>query len=120
MQLAINLIVAKQLEMSDMLLYLADVEVAARELVEQLLSMQTGALLAREMRLVRAIESLDHHIAKTDNTAVDIARRMLFAYKATPLIAWPNDKPHRYNGSGTPCDMWTGPCSCGATHKDGK
>ena len=24
--------------------------------------------------------------------------------------------PRRYNGSGTPCDMDVGPCSCGATH----
>ena len=24
--------------------------------------------------------------------------------------------PPRYNGSGTPCDMDVGPCSCGATH----
>jgi hypothetical protein len=24
-----------------------------------------------------------------------------------------------FNGSGTPCDMLNGPCSCGATHQDG-
>jgi len=24
-----------------------------------------------------------------------------------------------YNGSGTPCDMLSGPCGCGATHQDG-
>ncbi len=35
------------------------------------------------------------------------------------LVAWPSDKSRRYNGSGEPCDMWTGPCCCGATHKDG-
>jgi hypothetical protein len=32
--------------------------------------------------------------------------------------AW-GDRPPRYNGIGEPCDMWTGPCSCGATHHQG-
>lgn len=34
--------------------------------------------------------------------------------------AWPKDQPPRYNGSGEPCDMWTGPCLCGAMHRKGK
>jgi len=29
-------------------------------------------------------------------------------------------RPPRYNGSGEPCDTWTGACSCGATHIEGK
>lgn len=33
---------------------------------------------------------------------------------------WPANKPARYNGAAEPCDMWTGPCCCGAWHKDGK
>lgn len=32
------------------------------------------------------------------------------------FVPWPEDQPARYNGSGEPCDMWIGPCSCGATH----
>jgi hypothetical protein len=32
------------------------------------------------------------------------------------FVAWPDDHPPQYNGSGEPCDMWIGPCSCGATH----
>lgn len=36
------------------------------------------------------------------------------------MVPWPADQPYRYNGSGEPCDMWTGPCSCGATHTEGK
>lgn len=32
------------------------------------------------------------------------------------FVAWPKDRPPQYNGSGSPCDMWIGPCSCGATH----
>lgn len=35
------------------------------------------------------------------------------------FVAWPRLIPPRYNGSGEPCDMWTGPCCCGATHKEG-
>lgn len=32
--------------------------------------------------------------------------------------AYPLDAPVMFNG-GTPCDMWTGYCSCGGAHKDG-
>lgn len=39
--------------------------------------------------------------------------------KSESFVAWPKDKPARYNGCNEPCDMWTGPCCCGATHKDG-
>jgi hypothetical protein len=35
------------------------------------------------------------------------------------MVKWPIDKPLRYYGSSEPCDMWTGPCSCGATHTEG-
>lgn len=38
----------------------------------------------------------------------------------SPFIAWPDVQPRQYNGSGTPCDMWTGPCQCGAWHNEGK
>lgn len=36
------------------------------------------------------------------------------------FVPWPADKPIQYNGSGSPCDMWSGPCQCGATHRDGR
>ncbi len=36
------------------------------------------------------------------------------------LKPWPADEPVQYNASGEPCDMWNGPCSCGAWHKNGK
>ncbi len=36
------------------------------------------------------------------------------------FIPWPHDVDKRYNGSSSPCDMWTGPCSCGAWHTEGK
>lgn len=32
------------------------------------------------------------------------------------FVAWPISQPPRYNGSGEPCDMWIGPCLCGAMH----
>ncbi len=32
---------------------------------------------------------------------------------------WSELRSPRYNGSGEPCDMWTGPCCCGATHNQG-
>jgi len=38
---------------------------------------------------------------------------------ANDWMGWPDDKPKRYNACTDPCDMWTGPCACGAWHKDG-
>ncbi len=32
------------------------------------------------------------------------------------FVEWPAGQPLQYNGSGEPCDMWIGPCICGATH----
>lgn len=40
------------------------------------------------------------------------------AYTGQGAVVWPKDKPKQYNG-GTLCDMWTGPCSCGAWHREG-
>ncbi len=34
--------------------------------------------------------------------------------------SWPADVPAQFNGSSDPCDMFNGPCSCGAWHTDGK
>lgn len=36
------------------------------------------------------------------------------------MAAWPADQPKRYNACTDPCDMWTGPCACGAWHREGK
>lgn len=35
------------------------------------------------------------------------------------LVPWPKHHPTRQNG-GVVCDMWTGPCSCGAWHTEGQ
>lgn len=36
-------------------------------------------------------------------------------------VSWPADVPRRrLMGSNFPCDMWTGPCSCGAVHEEGR
>ncbi len=53
---------------------------------------------------------------------LDAKARALRALPAAgrKLEPWPADAPPRYNGSGTPCDVWTGPCLCGAWHYDGK
>lgn len=42
------------------------------------------------------------------------------AYSGTSAVVWPVDEPKRFNGRNQPCDMWTGPCSCGAWHREGK
>jgi hypothetical protein len=39
---------------------------------------------------------------------------------AAAFVPWPADQPLKYNGIGEPCDMWTGPCCCGATHREGR
>lgn len=32
-------------------------------------------------------------------------------------IPYPKNAPENFNGSATPCDVFDGPCSCGAWHK---
>lgn len=33
---------------------------------------------------------------------------------------WPKWAPQQYNACTDACDMWDGPCACGAWHKEGK
>ncbi len=33
--------------------------------------------------------------------------------------AWPQHIFKQYNACTDPCDMWTGPCACGAAHNEG-
>jgi hypothetical protein len=49
------------------------------------------------------------------------AKRPRTAREAADMtfVPWPTDKHVRYNGAGQPCDMWTGPCACGAFHVEG-
>jgi hypothetical protein len=35
-------------------------------------------------------------------------------------VPWPADQPPRFNACDVACDMWTGPCACGAWHQNGK
>lgn len=35
-------------------------------------------------------------------------------------VKWPADRAQQFNASNEPCDMWTGPCCCGAWHREGK
>lgn len=35
------------------------------------------------------------------------------------VTGWPDDAHAMFNGSSEPCDMWSGPCSCGAWHREG-
>jgi len=35
-------------------------------------------------------------------------------------LAWPQHVFKQYNACSDPCDMWTGPCACGARHEEGK
>lgn len=39
---------------------------------------------------------------------------------ATGMVPWPEWAPKQYNACTDPCDMWNGPCACGAWHKNGK
>ena len=38
------------------------------------------------------------------------------AARGLAMEPWPANEPPQYNGRGEPCDMWRGPCSCGAWH----
>lgn len=47
----------------------------------------------------------------------DSAVTPLMPIRDIGTVPRPADAPPKYNGSGTPCDMDEGPCSCGARHK---
>jgi hypothetical protein len=47
------------------------------------------------------------------------AREILVKHEARAFVPWPKDKPHQHNANREACDMWTGPCCCGAWHRDG-
>lgn len=36
------------------------------------------------------------------------------------LVSWPAWAPKQYNACTDPCDMWSGPCACGAWHREGR
>jgi hypothetical protein len=36
--------------------------------------------------------------------------------KPSSFAPYPADRPPRYNACNEPCDMWIGPCCCGAWH----
>ena len=43
--------------------------------------------------------------------------------KRTPgktSAGWPQHVFKQWNGCSEPCDMWTGPCACGAYHLEGR
>lgn len=53
------------------------------------------------------------------SSALERRRRLHGELKKMGFAPWGSRAP-RYNGRSEPCDMWTGPCSCGATHIEGE
>lgn len=51
-----------------------------------------------------------------------VVKKRLIGYQPTKtgFIPWPTQTPRQWNACTMPCDMWTGPCCCGAWHKEGK
>jgi hypothetical protein len=72
---------------------------------------EIGVLQRRVKELETIVENLTTTIRRP---------RTLSEVSGRAFIAWPKAKPLKYNGSGEPCDMWTGPCCCGAWHEEGK
>jgi hypothetical protein len=86
---------------------------------------------AEAIRTMSAVELLEYMV-HGDGWAVvyygdefeypAIVERLAQLKAASPqeMVPWPSDQPERYNACTDPCDMWTGPCACGAWHKDGR
>jgi len=47
------------------------------------------------------------------------ASRMAGDHHPRAVIGWPLDAPAMFNANNEPCDMWNGPCCCGAVHEEG-
>lgn len=41
------------------------------------------------------------------------------AVEADKIVPWPEGAPKKYNANRDACDVWNGPCLCGAWHFDG-
>lgn len=68
-------------------------------------------------------DDVEHHVVGEDESDEELARRRKEEEEAEPagaFVAWPADQPERFNACTDPCDMWTGPCACGAWHKEGR
>ncbi len=70
--------------------------------------------------LSRRITELEQRVIQLEQAAGTPRTREELAATVNQWKGWPEDQPLRYNGSGTPCDMWTGPCCCKAFHRNGK
>jgi hypothetical protein len=72
-------------------------------------------------RRVRELESrVTRLVAQVDELRQGAAKPRTFSEAAeAKLVPWPDDQPPKYNACKDPCDMWTGPCCCGAWHKAG-
>lgn len=75
------------------------------------------SLLEMQINSSKSIKDKDvSRIVPRDTRESDGYTKIVFTKGFEP---W-GDRPPRHNGSNDPCDMWTGPCACGATHTEGK
>jgi hypothetical protein len=55
-----------------------------------------------------------------DKMAEGYAKYLLISKTMNDFKPWPEDQPKQRNTGTEDCDMWSGPCVCGAWHKEGK
>lgn len=57
-----------------------------------------------------------------DDRLNDSRREIVAPVARTPagFVPWPENAARRYNACAEPCDMFTGPCCCGAWHEEGR
>lgn len=57
------------------------------------------------------------HLTEAERQAI---AAKLPAAKPGELRGWPDWAPKQYNACTDPCDMFDGPCACGAWHHEGR
>lgn len=74
-----------------------------------------AVMLGKHMQCPRW-KAFEHAREKLDIESISVQER---PRKGGTLVPWPKTEPTRYL-TNTPCDMWSGPCACGATHVEGR
>lgn len=70
----------------------------------------------RIQELALLTKRLADHVLRLQKKVTALELKML---EGEHMVPWPAGFPLRYNACTDACDMWTGPCACGAWHKDG-
>jgi hypothetical protein len=70
-------------------------------------------------KLIDCVSKLVDRVVAIEKRVKRLEELWAQAVNENHFVPWPKDMPPRYNACTDPCDMFTGPCACGAWHHNG-